>query len=236
MVSRLTRLFVAAALVSCAGSSAIAQQEQVYRVGDGVAAPSILEEVKPSYTPAALLAHVEGMVKLDCVVRADGTVTDIRIVEPLHPQLDEASTRALEQWRFKPGTKNGEPVPVRVEIEMTFTLRSEPPAAAPVRGPLLDSPEVFRPGQNVTTPAVVREVKPFYLPEVIRARVQGSVKLEAVVLSDGTVGDIRVMEPLDSRLDEECVRAVRQWTFKPGLRDGIAVPVRIEIEMTFSLR
>lgn len=229
-----TRVMLAFGLTLTAASAA-AHQEQTYRVGDGVAAPAIVTEVKPRYTAATLTAGVQGSVKLECVVRTDGTVTDVRIVEPLHPQLDEAATRALEQWRFEPGTKDGKPVPVRVDIEMTFTLR-DGPAAPSVRGPRLGSPEVFKPGDGVTTPAFIREVKPSYPPEVIQSRVEGRVRLEAVVLPDGTVGDTRIIEALHPKLDEEALRAAKQSTFKPGMTEGVAVPVRIEIEMTFSLR
>jgi TonB family protein len=62
-------------------------------------------------------------MKLECVVLPDGTVGEVRMVERLHPELDEQAIRTLRQWTFKPGTKNGVPVPVRTEVEMTFNLR-----------------------------------------------------------------------------------------------------------------
>ncbi len=45
------------------------------------------------------------------------------IDKALHPELDKQAIAALEQWEFKPGTREGKPVPVRVTIEMTFTLK-----------------------------------------------------------------------------------------------------------------
>jgi TonB family protein len=188
---------------------AAAAQEPVYRLGEGIVPPSIEKEVKPNYTPDALTARVEGSVKLECVVLPGGSVSLPRVVESLHPSLDAEALRALSQWRFKPGTKDGKRVAVRVEIAMTFSLRErEGP-----RGPALGSREVC-----------------------MRDGVQGSVKLECVVLPDGTVGDVRVTEPLHSDLDAEAVRTLRQWTFKPGTKDGVAVPVQVEVEMTFTLR
>ena len=226
-------LVILTAAVSASPAGAIAQ-EQVYRVGDeGVVAPSVEKEVKPSYTPDALTARVEGRVKLECVVLPAGSVSLARVVEPLHPSLDAEALRALSKWRFKPGTKDGKPVPVRVEIEMSFDLRDGPQPA--FKGPALGSPGVFKVGNGVTLPAVIREQKPTYPPAVMRDGVQGSVNLECVVLTDGTVGDVRVTKSLHPELDEAAMRTLRQWIFKPGTKDGVAVPVQIEVEMTFTL-
>jgi protein TonB len=56
-------------------------------------------------------------------VRSDGRPTDIVLKQSLHPDLDEAAMKALAQWEFKPGTREGKPVPVRVTVTMTFTLK-----------------------------------------------------------------------------------------------------------------
>ncbi len=96
----------------------------------------------------------------------------------------------------------------------------------------------YRPGNGVLPPRVLREVKPQYTAEAMRAKVQGSVWLQAVVLQDGTVGDVRVVRSLDSTfgLDQEAIKAARQWRFVPGTRFGETVPVLVVIELTFNLR
>lgn len=104
------------------------------------------------------------------------------------------------------------------------------------KGPWLGSPDVHLPGTGVSTPVVVTDRKPRYTPATVRAGVQGRVKMECVVLPDGTVGDVRVIDRLNVYLDDEAVRALREWKFKPGMKDGVAVPVRVEVEMTFTLR
>jgi protein TonB len=72
----------------------------------------------------------------------------------------------------------------------------------------------------------------------MRARIQGMVTLQAVVLPDGSVGTAHIVRSLDSTfgLDEEAVKAVKLWRFLPGTLAGRAVPVRVEIELTFTLR
>ena len=72
----------------------------------------------------------------------------------------------------------------------------------------------------------------------MRAKVQGTVLLECVVNPNGTVGDIHVVRSLDPTfgLDEEAIKAAREWLFKPGTRLGQPVPVLVTIELTFTLR
>jgi protein TonB len=96
---------------------------------------------------------------------------------------------------------------------------------------------VFRPGGDVTEPKVTNERKPNYTGESMRARVQGSVFLEAVVLTDGTVGEVRVVRSLDKEhgLDDEAVKTVKEWRFTPGTKNGVVVPVVVEIQMSFTL-
>ena len=97
---------------------------------------------------------------------------------------------------------------------------------------------VYRPGNGVETPRPIREVKPRYTAEAMRAKVQGTVWLEVVVLPDGSVGDVRVDRSLDRDfgLDDEAVKAAKQWRFIPGTRFGEPVAVLVTIELTFTLR
>jgi TonB family protein len=97
---------------------------------------------------------------------------------------------------------------------------------------------LYRPGNGVTLPRVLREVKPQYTSDAMRAKVQGMVLLECVVRPDGTVGDVHVVRSLDSTfgLDQEAVTAARQWRFAPGTRMGEPVNVLVTIELTFTLR
>lgn len=98
---------------------------EVHRPGNGITWPRLVHEVKPAYTPEAIRAGIQGMVTLEAVVREDGTVGDVTLVESLDTEygLDQASVHALEQWVFEPATSNGEPAAVVVPVEMSFTLK-----------------------------------------------------------------------------------------------------------------
>ena len=97
---------------------------------------------------------------------------------------------------------------------------------------------VYRPGNGVSQPQLVREVTPKYTTEAMRAKVQGTVMVEAVVLPDGTVGTCTIIRSLDPKfgLDEEALKAARQWRFRPGMRLGEPVAVRVIIALDFTIR
>jgi TonB family protein len=97
---------------------------------------------------------------------------------------------------------------------------------------------ISRPGQGVTSPTVVREVKPAYTEAAKKEKIQGTVLMDVVVQSDGSVGDIAVTRSVDKTygLDDEAIKAMKQWTFNPGKKDGKAVPVLVEVEMSFTLK
>jgi periplasmic protein TonB len=97
----------------------------VYRPGNGVELPKVRKEVRPNYTADAMRAKVQGAVLVECVVNPDGTVGDVQIIRSLDSTfgLDQEAIKAAKQWLFTPGTRFGQPVPVIVTIELTFTLR-----------------------------------------------------------------------------------------------------------------
>ncbi len=83
---------------------------------------------------------------------------------------------------------------------------------------------------------MLREVTPQYTAEALRARIAGTVHLDMVVWPDGTIGDVRVTRSLDPGLDEQAIRAAKQWRFTPGTRFGVPVPILVSVEFFFSLR
>jgi TonB family protein len=95
---------------------------------------------------------------------------------------------------------------------------------------------VFRVGGGVTPPTVLQRVEPQYSEEARKARYQGTVVLEAIVRRDGTCDIIRVVRSLGFGLDENAMQALRQWRFRPGLRNGVPVDVSLNIEVNFNLR
>jgi TonB family protein len=108
----------------------------------------------------------------------------------------------------------------------------------PLSSELYAQAAVYQPGNGVTLPFVLHEVKPVYTHEAMEQKIQGSVQLRIVVLANGEVGDVTVSKSLDAEygLDQQAIVAAKQWTFRPGTKDGKPVPVEVTLEMTFTLR
>ena len=85
--------------------------------------PTVVHDVKADYPESAKKERVQGNVMLAVVVKKDGTVGEVTVKKPLHPELDEAAVKAMKQWEFRPGTKDGKTVDVSVDVEMTFNLK-----------------------------------------------------------------------------------------------------------------
>lgn len=116
-------LTVTALVMTLAGGAA-AQDQQVYQIGNGVTSPVLIKEVKPNYTDGAKSRRAQGTVELSAVVLTDGSVGDeVTVTRSLDEDLDKEAVKAAKQWKFRPGTKDGKPVAVQVNIELTFTLR-----------------------------------------------------------------------------------------------------------------
>lgn len=118
---------------------------------------------------------------------------------------------------------------------------TQPPAAPPTQTTAekpWPPPGVMRTGVGVVAPRLIKQSSPNYLSMAMKEKIEGSVWLEAVVETDGTVAEVRVTRSLDRRfgLDDEAVSTVKKWQFVPGRKDGLVVPVVVEIEMSFSLR
>lgn len=98
--------------------------------------------------------------------------------------------------------------------------------------------DVYLPGDGVSGLAVLVQTRPQYTAGAMRAKIQGVVVLSAVVAPDGTLRDIRVARSLDGTfgLDQEAIACVRQWKFRPGVRQGKPVAVAVTIEVAFNLR
>ncbi len=93
----------------------------------------------------------------------------------------------------------------------------------------------YRIGGGVSPPQVIFKVEPEYSEEARKAKFQGTVVLFVVVDEKGNPRDLKVIRPLGLGLDQKAIEAVEKWRFKPGMKDGRAVPVQATIEVNFRL-
>ena len=126
----------------------------------------------------------------------------------------EAEAGAVEQ----------EVQPSRVSAEITAPIPANPDASG-----------AYRVGGGVTAPSLIYKTEPGYSQEARIMKFQGTVILQIVVSVDGVSENISVVRQLGFGLDEKAVEAVREWRFKPGMKDAVPVPVSAQVEVNFRL-
>ncbi len=93
-----------------------------FSIGGGVSAPIAIVKVEPEYSDEARKARFQGTVRIEMVVDEHGNPGRMRVVRALGLGLDEKAMESVAKWKFKPGMKNGKPVPVVAVIDVTFRL------------------------------------------------------------------------------------------------------------------
>lgn len=91
------------------------------RVGGNVQAQNVLTKVVPVYPPEAKQARIQGTVRFNATIGADGTIKDLQVVSG-HPMLVQSALEAVKQWVYKPTLLNGNPVEVITTIDVNYTL------------------------------------------------------------------------------------------------------------------
>jgi protein TonB len=104
-----------------------------------------------------------------------------------------------------------------------------PPPAPPA------PPQPVRIGGQISAPELLHRVEPIYPEIAVMAKVTGTVILEAVVATDGTVESVKVLRPVKF-LDQAAIDAVKQWRYKPLILNGLSTPFVLTVTLTFSIR
>jgi TonB family protein len=101
------------------------QPSAIYRVGNGVSAPRATYAPSPEYSEEARKANYQGTCVLSLVVGPDGLPRDVGMKRSLGLGLDEKALQAVRSWRFAPATKDGMPVTVQIDVEVSFSMFQE---------------------------------------------------------------------------------------------------------------
>lgn len=94
----------------------------VYKCACDITAPRLIHRKDPKYPKEARRNGVSGTVTLSAIVDTKGSVREVTVARSLEPSLDKAAVAALNEWKFQPATKDGKPVGVQVQIEVSFRL------------------------------------------------------------------------------------------------------------------
>jgi TonB family protein len=192
-------------------------------VGGGVQQAKTKKTVDPEYPLQALAAGIQGVVRFYVVIGTDGTIQHLIPTEG-HSLLLPAAIDAVKQWIYQPTLLNGVPVEVVTQVDVFFNSPRSPAAA--------EAASALRIGGGVSAPVPISRAEPVFPkgidPEVTNARV-------LLLIIVGTDGSVTKVEPLrgDPAFFENAIQAVKQWKFKPGMKQGEPVPVRANVEVSF---
>ena len=91
-------------------------------------------------------------------------------------------------------------------------------------------------GADLTAPVPEQKFDPAYPPDLMQARVEGRVILYAVIHADGTVGEVRVLQGIDDRLDENAKKAIARWHFRPATKNGSPIELEAVVQVPFAVK
>jgi TonB family protein len=192
------------------------------------ALPQVMEYTSPPlYSDEAHGLGIEGIVRLEVRVKADGRAGNLRVLNGLGFGLDENALLAVRDWRFRPGRRNGRPVESTTQVDVEFNLRNAE------LNELIANDMATRVGPGVVPPRIIHRVEPEYPVQEMTTPPAGAVILDAVIQENGIPKVVRVVRSITWKLDESAINALEQWKFSPALKDGQPVKVRMNVAMTF---
>ena len=114
--------------LNSAGGSWIVRFAALKQISDQseLTAPVVLHKVDPAYPSSLIRSNVEGTVTLYAIIRADGSVGGVKVLNGVDDTLDENARVALSHWQFRPATRHGEPVDLEAVIKIPFAARKAP--------------------------------------------------------------------------------------------------------------
>ena len=192
-------------------------------------------------------------VSLD--IAADGSPQQVAIGDSSDRSVDDLAMRVVQDDRFTPAEQNGKPAMVHrmILVEMnTCTDKVKSPDGKKERQVWLEreprqtlyglpapppaASGIYRVGGNISPPIAIRAPMARFTDEAKNKRIQGEVMISLIVDAQGMPQNPRIVRPLPGGLNETALEAVRQYRFKPAMKDGTTpVPVMVTIAVNFRL-
>jgi TonB family protein len=206
------------------------------KIGGSVSAPLVIYQVDPEMTQEARDLKFRGFVLVNLIVNAKGVPENVHILRGVGLGLDERAVEAVRQYRFRPAMENGQPVSVELNIQVNYNMVDSPQAQGPNPRPGTLSavaPPKMRDG--ATAPVILRQVEPEYSEAARKAKAGGLVLVNLTVDKKGRPQHVHVVHGVGNGLDEKAIDAVRQYRFKPAMKNDKPVQEALNIEVNFQI-
>ncbi len=211
------------------------------------APPQVLSQHPPVF-PSALVGKVtEGQAAVEFLIDHDGNVQLPRVVSATDPAFGYAAVQGVSAWKFAPPTSHGQPVAVRAKVPVDFVAPKLAPAADSVSvaaahdnlasdAATANDAQIFNMSEADRVPVARFQSVPQYPLERSRTGVTGRVDVGFICDTEGHVRDAHVVASSgSSELDQAAVEGVSKWIFKPAMKDGRPINVRMEVPIQFNI-
>jgi TonB family protein len=207
---------------------------QVRKIGDGVSVPLPIYIVDAQYSPEARAAQFSGVVLVGLVVDPQGLPRDVHVVRSVGMGLDERAVEAVRQYRFRPAMEHNKPVPAALNVEVNFRSDNKPDAISKSAGAAVAASRVTLP-DGASAPVLIHSVEPEFTEEARKAKLMGVVLVNFTVDRRGRPQNVHVLRGVGHGLDGKAVEAVRQYRFKPAMKDSQPVEEALNVEVNFQI-
>ncbi|HEX9200042.1 MAG TPA: TonB family protein [Acidobacteriaceae bacterium] len=201
------------------------------KIGGGVSAPTVIYQATPVYSEQARQAKFSGVVLVNLVVDQQGLPQNVHVLRGVGMGLDESAVAAVRQYRFSPAMEGGKPVPVMLNIEVDY--KTENSQGSNRAAANMSSVRMLPDG--ATAPVIIHQVNPEYTEEARKAKAGGVVLVNLVVDKQGIPQHVHVVRSVGHGLDEKAVDAVKEYRFKPAMKDDQPVEEALNVEVEFRL-
>jgi len=212
--------------------------EPLRKIGGHVMAPVAIHMENATFSNEARDAKFSGLVTVQLIVNTRGLPESVHVIRGVGMGLDEKAVEAVRQYRFRPAMEDGKPVPVLLNVEVNFQFL---PTLKKTKVPLTaEANQVLQVSRNVIgeihPPQLLAKADPVFPDAVKNLQYSARSTVGIRIKEDGSVVDPFIVQPAGLGLDEEALRAVAQYRFKPATReDGTPVSVQLNIEVNFQI-
>lgn len=204
-----------------------------YKIGAGISPPAPIYKPEPNYSEEARKAKYEGTVVLAIVIDENGNVRQTHVVRSLGLGLDEKATEAVQKWKFRPGMKDGRPVPVQATIQVNFRLHKDPNAKSGAGSSLLGKWSIHDSKFDVPPGAQGPRLLKASLDQLPRMSYATNVTVTLEIDADGHAQNVDTDAPPPFDIAPVLVAAIRNWSFAPAQQDGKPVAVHGTFHLSY---
>jgi TonB family protein len=177
--------------------------------------PKLIKTVAPKYPRSARAMRIGGAIVIEAVTDADGRVISTKVLKGV-AALNRSATDAVKKWVFEPPIVDGRRRPIVFTVTMKFSVAG-----------ITDS-------ADLKEPKLLRQIKPVYPEEAIRANIEGTVVLGITIGDNGLVSEVKVLESVPG-LDQAAIDAVKEWQYSGAWIGGEPVHYTTTVTFKFSL-